>query len=194
MSLPDADCRHGQWLRAIAERRDRAAFAALFLDFAPRLKAWLVRAGARPDLAEDMAQETMLAVWHKAALYDPARATAAAWIFTILRNRHIDQVRGTRARTEADFPPPPVSPAACPAPTQDAVLIAAERAARLHAALRTLPPDQRAALHLAYFEACSHTEMGKALGVPLGTVKSRLRLAMAKLRLALAEDEDEAAP
>src|ERR1700722_17645269 len=72
---------------AIANRRDREAFAELFGHYAPRLKAYMLRLGAANDFAEEMAQETMLTVWRKAGLFDPARAAPAAWIFTILRNR-----------------------------------------------------------------------------------------------------------
>ncbi len=185
MSLPSPDTRHAAWLLAVGTERDRAAFVALFHEFAPRMKAWLMRAGVPAEAAEDAAQEAMLAVWQKAAQFDPARATASAWMFTILRNRYIDQTRRGLRRPPIDVLPPPDSEPA----SQDTLLLAEERSARLHTALSALPNDQRAALELAFFKSCSHSEMGKVLGLPLGTVKSRLRLAMAKLRSALAEDD-----
>lgn len=163
---------------AIAQRRDRAAFATLFAHYAPRLKAYMQRLGASGDFAEEMAQETMLIVWRKAALFDPARAAASAWIFAILRNRRIDVLR--RARLVLPDIDPTEEP--LPAPGTDVILDAAQRSARLRAALATLPPEQAAVVRLSFFDERPHAEIERVLGIPLGTVKSRLRLAMTKLR------------
>lgn len=181
MSAADDGAAQARLILAIAERRDRDAFATLFALFAPRVKAYLHRTGSRADEAEEMAQEVLLSVWHKAAQFDPARATAAAWIFGISRNLRIDLAR--RARRALPEPDPTDTPA--PPEPADALIGAGQRAGRLHAALAQLPADQAEALRLAFFEERSHSEMEAALGVPLGTVKSRLRLAMSKLRAAL---------
>ncbi|MBE9607206.1 sigma-70 family RNA polymerase sigma factor [Acetobacteraceae bacterium H6797] len=167
---------------AIAQRRDRQAFAALFRAYAPRLKAWLRRAGTDAAQAEEIAQEAMLTVWRKAELYDPARAQPAAWIFTIARNQRIDALR----RSRLALPEPEEGD---DAPLADAMLVAEEQALRLRAAMAALPPEQAEALRLAYFEEFTHSRLETALGVPLGTVKSRLRLALTRLRAAL-KDQD----
>ena len=181
---PDGDD-HAGLIVAVARRRDRRAFAALFAHFAPRVKAYLRRTGTDQPVAEEMAQEVLLAVWRKAELYDPARASAAAWIFAIARNMRIDVLRRTRlALQEAD-----PSDEAAPAPLADAVIAADERAQRVRDALVDLPPEQLAMLQLAFFEERTHSQIEADLGVPLGTVKSRLRLAMSKLRAALKDQE-----
>lgn len=173
---------HAALIQAIARRRDRAAFAELFRYFAPRLKAWMIRGGASATAAEEMAQETMLIVWQKAALFDSARAGAATWIFTVARNHRIDVLRKERHPSEwlpdpADGPAPVASP--------DQALAAAQHEARIKDALRTLPAEQAEVIRKAFFEDKPHSEIEKDLCIPLGTVKSRLRLAIARLRSAL---------
>jgi len=172
-------------IRAIAERRDRAAFAALFVQYAPRLKAYMRRLGAADDAAEEIVQETMLMVWRKAALFDPARAAASTWIFTILRNLRIDMLRRSRPL------PPELAAAgeAAEAADADDLIDAAQRAARLRAALASLPAEQAEVVRLSFFDGRPHAEIERALGIPLGTVKSRLRLAMARLRRVLEGEE-----
>jgi RNA polymerase sigma-70 factor (ECF subfamily) len=172
---------HEKWaalLDAIATDRDRAAFATLFAYFAPRVKSYLLRLGAAHELAEEMAQETMLTVWRKAALYDPERASVSAWIFAIARNRRIDTLRRVRlANPEPDptnDPPPP--------PEADALLATAAQAQRLREALARLPSTQAEVVRLSFLDERPHAEIERALGIPLGTVKSRLRLAMNRLR------------
>ena len=175
---------HAALIAAVATTRDRAAFAALFIHFAPRVKSFLQKRGADAAQAEDLAQEALLAVWRKAAQFDPARATAEAWIFAIARNLRIDALRRTRLAPQADDPT--VAPE--PPPAADALLAADQRAHRLRSAIATLPEEQSEALRLAYFDERSHSEMETALAIPLGTVKSRLRLAMTRLRAVLGED------
>ena len=177
--LPDAS--PAALIGAVA-RGDRAAFAALFGQFAPRIKALLMRRGTQAAEAEELAQEAMLAIWRKAAQFDPARATAAAWIFAIARNLSID---AHRRAAPAPAPDPGLAPD-LPA-TADALLAEAERAARVRAVIATLPAEQAEALRLAFFDDHSHADIEVRLGIPLGTVKSRLRLAMARLRAALGD-------
>ena len=167
-------------LGRVAATRDRAAFAALFAHFAPRVKAYLLRLGAPPALAEDLAQEALLSLWRKAHLFDPAKASAATWLFTIARNLRIDAIRRER-RPELD--PDDFAPEAEPA--ADDGLALADDEARLRAALKGLPPDQIQVIELSFFADKPHSEIAVQLDIPLGTVKSRLRLAMARLKRAL---------
>src|SRR5580658_3147603 len=169
---------------AIASERDRAAFVALFDRFAPRLKSWFLRGGTSGQHAEDLVQETMLAVWRKADIFDPGRATVATWIFTIARNQRIDAVRRS-ARQVLDDDDPSLAPSAPTAP--DAAFDSVQRETRLHAALATLTADQIDVIRLSFFEDRPHAEIERVLGIPLGTVKSRLRLAMNRLRAHLGE-------
>ena len=169
-------------ISAVAEQRDREAFIGLFRLFAPRIKAYLMRQGADPASAEDLAQDVMLTVWHRAGQFDRRKAAVSTWIFTIARNRRIDTLRRIR-RPEFD----PEDPALVrePETAPDAHVEASQRNKRLHEAVATLPKEQESLLRLVYFEDKSHSVIAEELGLPLGTVKSRLRLAMAKLRAAL---------
>jgi RNA polymerase sigma-70 factor, ECF subfamily len=169
---------------AIAQRRDRAAFAQLYSFYAPRLKAYLVRRGATVELAEELAQETMLTVWRKASLYEADRASASAWIFTIIRNLRIDQLRRDRLMVRDSENPEEADTR----PLSDHLIDAARRCVRLQAALATLPPEQAEVVRLSFYDDRPHGEIERALGIPLGTVKSRLRLAVAKLRNLLEGD------
>lgn len=174
---------YNQLLIAVGTTRDRAAFEAVFRHFAPRVKAYLLRLGAGPATAEDLAQEAMLSVWRKAALFDPAKASAATWIFTIARNLRIDAIRRER-RPEFD----PNDPAFVPeAETQaDAGLVRSDDEARLREAIGNLSPEQAQVVELSFFADKPHSLIAKELGLPLGTVKSRLRLAMSRIRGAVA--------
>lgn len=168
---------HALHLKAIAERADEAAFAALFAHFAPRVKAFLIRAGAAHDVAEDCVQDVMATVWRKAGQFDPSRASAATWIYTIARNRRIDLLRREKRPEPDDLPWGPE-----PEPDQEDVLALQQDTERLGAALRALPTDQRTLLERAYFGDLSHGEIARITGLPLGTIKSRIRLAIEKLR------------
>ena len=167
----------------IADHADRAAFAELFEYFAPRVKAYMRRQGASDGQAEDLAQEAMLAVWRKASLFDPARAGVATWIFTIARNLRIDALR--RERPAEALPPEGERQEIEPSPGAESELILAERDRILRQALAVLPPEQAELVQLAFYEDKPHREIERMLGIPLGTVKSRLRMAMQRLRGAL---------
>lgn len=166
----------------VGEARDRAAFEMLFRHFAPRIKAYLLRLGAGAAAAEDLAQEAMLAIWRKAAMFDPAKASAATWIFTIARNLRIDALRRER-RPEFDPNDPAFVPEAEPA--ADAGMVRADEDARLREAMTLLSPEQAKVVELSFFADKPHSIIAKELGLPLGTVKSRLRLAMTHIRTAL---------
>jgi RNA polymerase sigma-70 factor (ECF subfamily) len=171
-------------LAAIAARGDRAAFASLFGFYAPRIKGFLVRTGSAAEIAEEIAQEAMLSVWRKAATFDASRASVSTWIYAIARNLRIDRLRherGVRAEVfyEALRSDEPERP--------DDSLEWAERDDRVRLAMRELPDEQMTVVRLSFFEDKPHGDIARILGIPLGTVKSRLRLAMAKLRERLDE-------
>ncbi|MGE0063887.1 MAG: sigma-70 family RNA polymerase sigma factor [Xanthobacteraceae bacterium] len=164
---------------AMATTQDRAAFAQLFELYAPRIKAWLMRRGATADAAEETAQDALLLIWRKAAMFDPGRATAAAWIFTIARNLQIDKLRReARERRGAVFELAEPDRAERP----DDVFDVRQTGEKVRAALATLSPEQIAVVQLSFFEGVAHGEIARTLKIPLGTVKSRLRLAMQSLR------------
>jgi RNA polymerase sigma-70 factor, ECF subfamily len=171
-----------QAIMALAARQDREAFARLFAYFAPRIKTYMRRSGASEGDAEDLAQEALLMVWRKAALFDPANAGASTWIFTIARNLRVDAMRrkargSARPMTdaEAEF-------ALDEAPLPDLAFATRQGEKRVRSALAALSADQQRVVELSFFEDKAHGEIAGMLGIPLGTVKSRLRLAMAKLR------------
>ena len=176
-------------IEAVAMRRDRDAFARLFDHFAPRLKAYLMKAGATAGAAEDFAQDAMLTVWRKAELFDRTKAHAATWIFTIARNRRLDVLRQDARR----LPLPEIDLAQDEPEQPDTVVLAAENAARLKAAMARLSPDQIEVLRLAFFQDNAHSEIARRLELPLGTVKSRIRKAMIKLRTLLDDEQGGAA-
>ncbi len=166
-------------------QRDRDAFAALFNFYAPRIKAYLMRLNAPDSLAEELTQEVMLAVWRKADTFDRTQASASTWIFRIARNRRIDAARRA-AKPALDGEDPALRPPEVEMP--DDAAHAAGREAVVRQALKTLPDEQVALLRLAFFDGLSHRDIADRIGAPLGTVKSRLRLAFDKLRRVL-DDE-----
>jgi RNA polymerase sigma-70 factor (ECF subfamily) len=172
-------------MAAVAARQDREAFAELFAFFAPRVKSYVLRLGAADSLAEEVAQDVMVTVWRKAGLFDRRQASVSTWIFRIARNRRIDLYR-RGARGALDEDEPMILPSAPPAP--DAALDAAEREAAVRAALSELPPDQLDLVKAAFYDGLSHSEIVEKTGLPLGTVKSRIRLAFDKLRRKLGDD------
>jgi RNA polymerase sigma-70 factor (ECF subfamily) len=169
------------WIASIAERRDKASFARLFLRFAPKLKSYFLRAGFAAAEAEDLTQDVMLTVWRKASLFDPGKAEPWGWIYAIARNLRIDQHRRAARRSAwpVDGTPSCVDP--------NAQIEQADDARRVNGALLALPREQFVVVRLAYFDDKPHSEIARRLSVPLGTVKSRLRRAAARLRASLSE-------
>ncbi|MDR5653951.1 sigma-70 family RNA polymerase sigma factor [Paracoccus alkenifer] len=164
-------------LIAVRDSRDRAAFGRLFDHFAPRLKAMMLRGGLRDGTAEDVVQDVMLAVWHKAGQFDPHRADAAGWIYGIARNRRIDMAR-RRPLAQPDEMPEIES-----LEPDAAQIIALQQEARhLADALARLAPEQAEALRAAYFDDIPHSRISEMTGLPLGTIKSRIRLGLERLR------------
>ncbi|MGY6634452.1 MAG: sigma-70 family RNA polymerase sigma factor [Alkalilacustris sp.] len=164
----------------IRDAQDESAFAQLFEHFAPRIKGFLMRGGAAEALAEECAQEVMATVWRKAHLFDPARASVATWVFTIARNRRIDALRKQRRPEPEDVGWGPE-----PEPDQAAILELQQESARLVDAIAQLPDKQRELIERAFFGELSHSEIAAETGLPLGTIKSRIRLALDRLRQAM---------
>lgn len=177
------------WMREVAQAGDRTAFAALFRHFAPRLKSFLMRSGASQALAEEFAQEAMVTLWRRAASFDPARAHLSTWLYTIARNLRIDQLR-RQAGLSPDEPTDLADDRPdADQPTPDEQLLTAERQRGVREALRALPPEQALVLRRSFYEEHAHGTIARDLGIPLGTVKSRIRLAVAQLRRLLDEFE-----
>ena len=175
-------------LVAVAERGDRGAFASLFRHFGPRIRAYLLRVGGDAGKVDDVLQETFAAVWNRAVLYDRSRASAATWIFAIARNRRIDAFRRDR-RPEFDPDDPALHPD--PLPGGEEALAAKERAVAVRNALAALSEEQREVLWLSFYEGESYPAIAIRLGIPLGTVKSRARLAFGRLRSELGTRQED---
>lgn len=173
-------------LESVGATRDRAAFETLFRHFAPRVKGYMRRLGADPATAEELMQETMVSVWRKAAQFDRSKGSASTWIFTVARNVGVDDWRRQR-RPEYDPNDPAFVPDGELPP--DEALAGWQDAKRVNAAMANLSPVEQAVLQLAFFDGLSHSAISERLSVPLGTVKSRLRLAFGKLRTALGGTE-----
>lgn len=169
----------------VAQARDRDAFAALFDHFAPRLKGYLQRLGLDAGAAEEIVQETMIVLWHKADLFDARRSSLATWLYRVARNRRIDHAR-RQATRNFDQNDPTLQPEEMEEP--GAALDTRQRDQRVRAALDGLPDDQREAVRLAFFVGLSHSEISQRTGLPMGTVKSRIRLAFGRLKQALEAD------
>ncbi len=169
---------HKYLLLRVATQKDKEAFAELFEYFAPRIKSFLMKGGSAPDLADELAQETMIAVWQKAESFNPAKANASTWIFTIARNKRIDHLR--RVRPEID--------PADPLLVEDDAISAHERMGQqqeteaMAEAIKSLPAEQADLLYKSFFEDKTHADIAKETKLPLGTVKSRIRIALEKLR------------
>jgi RNA polymerase sigma-70 factor (ECF subfamily) len=183
-----------QWEQAlalVALKRDKQAFSDLFAHFAPRLRAFGLRMFGNEQQAMEMVQDTLLNVWNKAALFDPSRGCATTWIYTIARNVRFDMLRKKQQRKDEisadDLWPDGEHPDIEGEHSQqwDLLLIAEKLAPHF----ASLPPAQRVVVEKIYLEELSHQQVAELLGIPLGTVKSRLRLALERLREALNESE-----
>lgn len=171
-------------ITAVAKARDRDAFIVLFDYFAPRLNAYLQRLGSPSALAEDITQDVMQVLWMKAELFDPAKSSLGTWIYRVARNRRIDSLR--RQRLDYFDPQDLTQNAAMDRPSDDpnpeSLLDGWQREVLVRKALEILPKDQVDLIKLAFFEDMSHSEIATQTGLPLGTVKSRIRLAFTRLR------------
>lgn len=162
---------------AVRDAKDTTAFAELFAYFGPRVKSFLMKSGASPDLAEECTQEVMVTLWNKSHLFDPSKASVSTWIFTIARNRRIDLLRKQRRVEPEDLPWGPEED-----PQQDEVLALQQETEILGKAIAALPAKQRMLIEKAYYGELTHSEIAAQTGLPLGTIKSRIRLALDRLR------------
>lgn len=169
---------------AVRDARDRLAFAALFDHFAPRLKGFIMRSGTGAAQAEEIVQEVMLTVWRKADQFDPSKAQVSAWIYQIAKNRKIDVLRKENRPM----------PEALKFEAQDGadddhhasqMLEVEQETAQLRDALAKLKPDQREMVEKSYLGELTHQQIKAQTGLPLGTIKSRIRLGLERLRFEL---------
>ena len=170
---------------------DQSGFDRIFDEYAPRVRAYLVRHGLTRPLADEVVQEVMLTVWHRGDRFDPEKGSMATWVFTIARNRLIDSVR-RKKRPEPDPDDPCwVGDRDERAPSPELMTAQRQRVSSLRVAFETLPVEQRRVLEGLYFEGQSMSEFSEATGVPLGTVKTRARLALRALRGQIVERNEE---
>ena len=177
----EKDCvsNHLGLIARVAEAQDKEAFGKLFEYYGPRVKALMMKQGSESELAEDLMQETLLTVWQKASQFSRFRGSLSAWIFTIARNKRIDRFRkqGTSHYvdiSEYDFEDD--------RPDSEKQVESQERDQIVRNAAATLPQEQKQVIELAYVEELSQTQIANKLGIPLGTVKSRTRLAFGSIR------------
>lgn len=169
-----------QWVECVVRIRqsqDRQAFADLFRHFAPRVKAFLIKSGSDVGMAEECAQEVMATLWRKADLFDPSRASVATWVFTIARNKRIDMLRKQRRPEPEDLTWGPEAE-----PDAADVIELQQENKRLAKSIAQLPEKQKDLIEKAYYRDLTHAEIADETGLPLGTIKSRIRLALERMR------------
>ena len=182
--------RMGDNLVAIGLHKDEKAFSDVYSYYAGRVKSFLMGKGMNDEIAEELTQEIMLTVWRRAESYDPKKAAASTWLFTIARNRRIDYLRGN-SRVEVELDDEMLDIESTENDPQAKFVSDEQAAQKLQRALEKLPQEQRQVMHLSYFRGQSHGAIARWLDLPIGTVKSRIRLAMQAVRVNLQhEDED----
>jgi RNA polymerase sigma-70 factor (ECF subfamily) len=166
----------------VSVHRDIDAFEALYRHFTPKVRSYMRKVTKDAAWADELAQEALAMVWRKADQFDPVRGQASTWIFTIARNLRIDALRrGPRPDFDGDDPtlaPAGIEPA-------DVGYQRAQEAEQVRNAIDGLNADQMQVLKMSYFEDMTHAAIATALNIPLGTVKSRIRMACEKLRVSL---------
>jgi len=167
---------------AIAEQRDRSAYGQVFNYFAPRVKSYLLGLKISPQQADDVLQEVMIAVWNKAGSYRQDKAAVSTWIFTIARNKHIDRIRREKYQFHDSLDEESAEPAVAEHDTADEQVSESQRKRAVQAALSKLPEDQVIVISMSFLKDMAHAEIATALDLPLGTVKSRIRLGFKRLR------------
>ena len=163
----------------VGQDQDKIAFAEIFQHFAPRVKSYMLKLGNVDEIAEELAQQTLLKVWRKAQLFDPGKAAASTWIFRIARNLRIDTLRKHKHFFDDDYDLEGI------VDEQEDVEDKVSREQKSHnitLALSALPQEQTRIIRLSFYDGLSHSEIANQLGIPLGTVKSRIRLAFGHLR------------
>jgi RNA polymerase sigma-70 factor (ECF subfamily) len=170
---------------------ERPSFEVIFAEYAPRVRAYFLRHGLNRSLADEVAQEVMISVWNNSDRFDPEKGAMSTWVFAIARNRLIDSVRRTR-RPEPDPEDPCwIGDRKSQEPSPESATLQLSRAVSLRGALDRLPAEQRRVLEALYFEGQSMSEVSNGTGVPLGTIKTRARLALKALRVHMGEASEE---
>ena len=178
--------RLASWLKSVAEEKDKVSFGHLFDFLAPRIKGFLRRSGTLESHLDDLTQEVMLKIWRYAGRFDPAKGKVTTWVFTITRNVRIDMIRKEN-RPEPDMNDPYF--VTSPPAESDEIIFAKQTSSSINAAIDSLPHEQREILKYAFYEEKSHAEIASNTGLPLGTVKSRIRLAFNRLKKSLTEHQ-----
>jgi RNA polymerase sigma-70 factor (ECF subfamily) len=175
---------HKRLMGLVAFEQNRDAFKSLFLYFGPRVKAMMIRSGADAAAAEDLAQDVMITVWRKSQLYSAQRGAVSTWIFTIARNARIDKLRRGSSRSYEDIDDMELE---SDLPDAEQEVWEGQRAGLVSQALSGLPDEQRLIMEMAFLRDLPQSEIARELALPIGTVKSRMRLAYGKLREKLKE-------
>ena len=168
-----------RYMYEVAYQQDKQAFGEIFKYFAPRLKSYFIKAGAIESQAEEIIQEVMIAIWTKASSYDRKKSSVSTWIYTIARNKRIDKIRKEKRHymQESD------EGLEMPIPsTQEQDIFSVQLTKKIENCLQSLPIEQAELLKLSYFYEKTRTDISKELKIPLGTVKSRIRLALNKMK------------
>jgi len=166
-------------LELIGKNQDKLAFNNIFRYFAPRLKSFLVKAGSTDSQAEEVIQEVMIAVWTKSSTYDSTKSSVSTWIYTIARNKRIDKIRKEKRHYLSESDEGLEIPVDS---TQEKEIFSAQVSNSLKKYMSNLPEEQSKLLKLSYFYNKTHADISEELKIPLGTVKSRIRLALTKMR------------
>jgi RNA polymerase sigma-70 factor (ECF subfamily) len=169
----------GNFLRDIGENQDKLAFSNIFKYFAPRLKSYFVKIGCTETQAEEIIQEVMIAVWTKSNTYNKEKSSVSTWIYTIAKNKRIDKIRKEKKHNTVESD----ESLEIPVPSkQEQQILSTEVSEKIRHSLKFLPIEQAELLKLSYFYEKTHSDIAKDLSLPLGTVKSRIRLALSKMR------------
>ena len=178
-SFPVSNDHLSSCLQDIAENQSKDAFKIIFKYFAPRLKSYLIKLGAIDIQAEEVIQEVMIAVWTKSASYDKTKSSVGTWIYTIARNKRIDKIRKEKRHYLSESDEGLEIPVES---TQEKEIFSSEISVKLKNYIDNLPKEQGKLLKLSYFYDKTHADIAEELNIPLGTVKSRIRLALTKMR------------
>ena len=166
-------------MQEVAENQDKEAFATIFKHFSPRLKSYFMKAGAADNQAEEIIQEVMISVWTKASSYNKEKSSVSTWLYTIARNKRIDKIRKEKRHYLLESDEGLEIPIDS---TQEEEIMSTQLSKRMDDYIKNLPSEQAKLLKLSYFHEKTHTDISNELNIPLGTVKSRIRLALSKIR------------
>ena len=179
--------RDANWLKSIAENQDGRALADLFEIYGPKLNGWLMARGVGNGTAEDIVQDIMIKVWTKAATFDPVKASFATWVYRMTRNRWIDLQR-KHGRMDVRDPEIMKIIADDEVPSAEDNFMMQQSSDILREEIKRLKPIQQQAIRKSYMEFKTHKEISAEMGIPLGTVKTRIRTSMETLRSNMARN------